>query len=219
MKVLKEYKEPTTIVITGQWVDNVKSSLLITDDEFVIDIRKFNGDEVSLTTFGSITILTEEEFNWFVTSDHYIMHCDDDFGNEENMYVVIKDYVGVIGATANVRGGIDDFDKWNVDDYFYHQVEGELYVDVKGEYEFEAMTVGEVKEFLESDRGSKVTDILSEETKEDLYNQIENQGFGYWIQNYGYKGDEDGELVELCIKARRMMNKVQKRLNELGVEI
>jgi len=218
MKILKEYTKPTTIIITGQWVNNVESSLLITDDECEIDIRKFNSEKVSLITFGNISILTEEEFNWFVTSDHFTMHCGDDFSNEEDMYVVIKNYVGVIGATGITCDG-EEFDKWDITDYFYHQVEdSNVVIDIKGEYNVESMTVGEVKEFLESDRGSKITDILSKETKEDLYGQIENQGFGYWIQNYGYKGDEDVELVELCIKARRMMNKLQKRLNELGVE-
>jgi len=219
MKILKEYKKPTTIIITGQWVDNVESSLLITDDECTFDIRKFNGYEICLMAFGSVSILTEEEFNWFITSDHYKMYCDDDFGDEENMYTVIKDYVGIIGATATRYDG-EEFDKWDIDEYFHHQVDdSNVTLEVKGEYEFEAMTINEVKEFLLSDKGSKVSEVLPEETKEQLFGEIENQGFGYWIQNYGYKGEEDEELAVLCVEAKRLMNKVQQRLIELGVEI
>lgn len=155
MKIIKEFTEPTTIIITGQWVDGIKESLMLTDDECGIDVRCFNGKTISLTTFGIIHILTLDQFNWFVTSDHYKMHCDDDFGNQENMYIVIKDYIGVIGATG-IMDHNKEFDKWDINDYFYHQVKDSVLVlDVKGEYDFNAMNVNEVKEFLDSGESSK----------------------------------------------------------------
>lgn len=219
MRILKEYKKPTTIVMTGEWVVDHKDSVSYTDDECTIDVRKYNGDIETITAFGGLTILTEDEFYEFIQSNHYKMHCDDDFNKEEHMYIIIKDFVGTIGATVELRGG--PAVEWDVDEFVNHQFDGfvELFVEVLGDYEFESMPIGKAIEFLESDKGSKVTDILSEETKNQLFGEIDNQGFGYWIQNYGYKGDEDDELVVLCKKAKRMMNKVQDRLRDLGVEI
>jgi len=221
MKIIKEVKEPTTLIICGQWLEGVEPSLMITDDESQIDIRRFDGKTTSLTTFGFVNILTVEEFNTFINSEHYKSNCDDDFGNDEHFYVVLKDYVGTIGVTGAMRGHEnEDFDKWDLDEYFYHQELGDLYpiINVSGEYAFKGMTVQEVKDFLVSDKGSKVSDKLTEEDKEQLYGEIENQGFGYWVQNYGYTGDADDELKDLCKRGKEIMNKLQNRLNVLGVE-
>lgn len=64
---------------------------------------------------------------------------------------------------------------------------------------------------------------LTEDDKEQLYGEIENEGFGYWVQNYGYDErfleDRDLKLKELCDEARKAMNNLQKYLREAGVEI
>ena len=49
---------------------------------------------------------------------------------------------------------------------------------------------------------------LSEENAEQLWSEIENEGLGYWVQHYGYKGTEDPKLVELCEKAKLAMNEL-----------
>ena len=165
MKILKEYTEPTTIIMTGQWVKDVEPSLMINDDESSISVTNIGVNTTSnLTTFGHMYILTEFEFNWFVTSDHYTMHCDDDFGDTEKMYIVIKDFIGVIGARGLIEGR-EEFDKWDVDDYFYHQVEdATLEIMVIGEenYIVKSMNINEVKEFLGSNISSKI--IFTEES-------------------------------------------------------
>jgi len=38
---------------------------------------------------------------------------------------------------------------------------------------------------------------VTEEEAEQLFGEIDNQGFGYWLENYGYKGN-DKELERLC---------------------
>lgn len=61
---------------------------------------------------------------------------------------------------------------------------------------------------------------LSEEDKDQLFGEIDNEGFGYWIQNYGFNDKEkDPSLVELCENASEAMNKLQEYLREQGVEI
>ena len=63
---------------------------------------------------------------------------------------------------------------------------------------------------------------LTEEDKDQLYGEIENEGFGYWVQNYGYNEDRlegsDEKLKELCEKARDAMNNLNSYLREIGVE-
>ena len=142
MKVLKEFKEPTNVVITGQWVGGeVEPSLSITDDECILTVRNFKGKKFNLAALGSITILTEEQFNWFIDSDHYKMYCDDDFGNIE-----------AVGVTYDG----DETVEWEIEDYFYHQVEdANLILDIKGEYNFDSMNVNEAKKFLKSNEISK----------------------------------------------------------------
>lgn len=64
---------------------------------------------------------------------------------------------------------------------------------------------------------------LTEEDKEQLFGEIENQGFGYWVQHYGYDErylkDRDPKLKELCEKAREAMDNLETYLQEVGVEI
>tara|TARA_R110000796_G_scaffold248124_3_gene374578 strand:- start:2120 stop:2713 length:594 start_codon:yes stop_codon:yes gene_type:complete len=148
MKILKEYKEPTTIIICGAWVEGIDKSLMITDDESQIDVRGTNGSS-SITTLGQVYILTEDEFNWFITSDHYKMHCEGDvFSDIEHLYIPIKDYVGVIGASGLTCDN-EPFDNWDINNYFHHQVEdSRVLIDVSGEDYFIRMNVNEVKEFL-----------------------------------------------------------------------
>lgn len=54
----------------------------------------------------------------------------------------------------------------------------------------------------------------TEEDVEQLWSEIENEGFGYWIQNYGYKG-EDKELERLCKEAEKAMNNLEAYTQEL----
>ncbi len=49
--------------------------------------------------------------------------------------------------------------------------------------------------------------ILDYDDAEQLFNEIDNEGLGYWVQNYGYKG-EDKELERLCQEARTALNKL-----------
>jgi len=61
---------------------------------------------------------------------------------------------------------------------------------------------------------------LQKEDIEQLFGEIENQGFGYWIENYGFNDKEkDPKLVELCEKASEAMGNLKRHLQEQGVEI
>jgi hypothetical protein len=54
---------------------------------------------------------------------------------------------------------------------------------------------------------------LSEEQAEQLFAEIDNQGFGYWIENYGYYGEEDPDLVILCKEADEAMGKLRSYID------
>lgn len=56
---------------------------------------------------------------------------------------------------------------------------------------------------------------LSEEEAEQLFAEIENQGFGYWVEHYGYDGEEDPELVELYKEARAAMGKLREHIDAI----
>lgn len=49
------------------------------------------------------------------------------------------------------------------------------------------------------------------EEAEDLFGEIDNEGIGYWNQNYGYEG-EDKELERLCKEARKALNSLDTHL-------
>lgn len=51
---------------------------------------------------------------------------------------------------------------------------------------------------------------LSEEEAEQLWNEIEAEGFGYWVQHYGYKEEADPDLQYLCEDAKAALNKLEK---------
>jgi len=46
---------------------------------------------------------------------------------------------------------------------------------------------------------------MNYEDAEQLWNEIEYEGLGYWVQNYGYEG-EDKELERLCKEAKKAMD-------------
>ena len=52
------------------------------------------------------------------------------------------------------------------------------------------------------------------EEAEQLWGEIENQGFGYWIQNYGYEG-EDKELERLSKEAQVAMDKLDDHIRAI----
>ena len=56
---------------------------------------------------------------------------------------------------------------------------------------------------------------LSEEEAEQLFAEIDNQGFGYWVEHYGYKGEEDTYLQYLCEDAKAVMKKLNKYINNI----
>lgn len=166
MKVIKEFKTPKTIIITGQWIKNVEPALMIDDDETDITVRNTKGEWCNIFSWGQIYVITESEFNEFRESEHYTNFCDDD--EDENMYMVLKDYVGTIGATAIIEGG-QSSDDWEVDEYFQHQdIEGGLIINVTGNYKIEQSTIKDVIEFLKSDETSKIEEVTSPSLEEKL---------------------------------------------------
>lgn len=56
---------------------------------------------------------------------------------------------------------------------------------------------------------------LSQEEAEQLFGEIDNEGFGYWVENYGYKGEEDPELEQLCKEARAAMEKLREHIDAI----
>jgi hypothetical protein len=56
---------------------------------------------------------------------------------------------------------------------------------------------------------------LSEEEAEQLFGEIDNQGFGYWVEHYGYDGEKDPELVKLCEKASEAMSKLREYIDAI----
>ena len=56
---------------------------------------------------------------------------------------------------------------------------------------------------------------LSEEEAEQLFAEIENQGFGYWVEHYGYNGEEDPELVKLCKEADEAISKLREHIDAI----
>ena len=56
---------------------------------------------------------------------------------------------------------------------------------------------------------------LSEEQAEQLFAEIDNQGFGYWIENYGYNEEEDTELVQLCKEADEAIRKLRSYIDTI----
>ncbi len=49
---------------------------------------------------------------------------------------------------------------------------------------------------------------------EQLWDEIENQGFGYWVQNYGYEG-KDKKLEILCQEAQKTMSNLDDYIREI----
>lgn len=56
---------------------------------------------------------------------------------------------------------------------------------------------------------------LSEEEAEQLFGEIDNEGFGYWVQEYGYKEETDPELVKLCDEAKFAMDKLREHIDTI----
>lgn len=56
---------------------------------------------------------------------------------------------------------------------------------------------------------------LPEDEVEQLYGEIENQGFDYWVQQYGKVSDP--ELQKLVNKTRDALNELEEVFIELGV--
>ncbi len=56
---------------------------------------------------------------------------------------------------------------------------------------------------------------LSEEQAEQLFNEIESEGFGYWVEHYGYDGKKDPELVQLCQQAKTAMENLREHIDAI----
>jgi hypothetical protein len=55
---------------------------------------------------------------------------------------------------------------------------------------------------------------LSQDEREEIAGGIENEGLGYWVLHYGYKGDNDSALKHLCLKAREALGELEDYLSE-----
>lgn len=55
--------------------------------------------------------------------------------------------------------------------------------------------------------------FISEEEARQLWGEIENQGLGYWVLEYGYDG-LDTKLIELNTKAKEAMRDLQAHLQK-----
>lgn len=51
-----------------------------------------------------------------------------------------------------------------------------------------------------------------------LWSEIESQGFGYWIQNYGYEGTDE-KLTTLCKKAKSSMDELENYIENLFAKV
>lgn len=58
---------------------------------------------------------------------------------------------------------------------------------------------------------------LTEEQKEQIGAEIDNEGLGYWVQNYGNFEGDDQQLKELIQKAKEAMNKLESYLYEQDI--
>lgn len=57
---------------------------------------------------------------------------------------------------------------------------------------------------------------LNKESAEQLFGEIDNQGFGYWVMNYGFKDSSiDPELTKLCAEAKEKMRILEKYIGEV----
>lgn len=56
---------------------------------------------------------------------------------------------------------------------------------------------------------------LSQEQAEQLFAEIDNEGFGYWVEHYGYKGKKDPELRALCLAANYSMSKLREHIDAI----
>lgn len=64
---------------------------------------------------------------------------------------------------------------------------------------------------------SKKKISLSVEDAEQLWGEIENEGFGYWVLHYGYDGDNE-ELKALSEKARKHLKKLNNVIQAIWDE-
>ena len=58
---------------------------------------------------------------------------------------------------------------------------------------------------------------LTEEQKEQIGAEIDNEGLGYWVQNYGNFEGDDQQLKELIQKAKEAMDKLESYLYEQDI--
>jgi hypothetical protein len=178
MKTLKTFTEPETVIICGAWVEDKEVVLKITDDESPVTIRKYDGWCVDMYSYGHIYILTEKEFFEFINSNHFKEHYKEEY--DENYYVVIKDYIGTIGATGLTENR-EESDDWDINEYFNHQVEDDalrLIIDITGKYHFNSTTFKQTLEFLKSDETSKAVEVKKisvEERIKLLEKKVESQ--------------------------------------------
>ncbi len=55
--------------------------------------------------------------------------------------------------------------------------------------------------------------FISEEEARQLWAEIENEGLGYWVLEYGYDGS-DSKLIELNNKAKEAMRALREHLQK-----
>jgi len=180
MRVLKEFKEPETVIICSGWLENREGDVLIDDDETAFTIRRDNKTYIDVEAlFGVAYILTKDEFFKYINSEHFRDNCDVD-GGLYNQYAVINDYVGTISVVAEYRTG-QETDNFKLDDYFHHQnMDANLYVHVSGEYDFNVTNLEDALKTIDSGVSSrcelkKEPSLSLEEKIEILEGKIEIQ--------------------------------------------
>lgn len=61
---------------------------------------------------------------------------------------------------------------------------------------------------------------MTQEQKEQIAAEIDNQGFDYWIQNYGVSSLEENdapeELISLCDKADKAISALENAMQKEG---
>lgn len=226
MRLLRKFDTPQTIIICEANIGDKKADIYVTDDESSFEIHSSN--KVFIESLGSVYIFTEKEFEEYIESEHFINTYGENCENYEDweFFSVVKDFVGEINLKVILSSGELHnimYDKIDLNEYVLNQFGEDEYPDIivqlpKG-YEINKLNYNDALRFIERGESNRITNRFDEDDISRLYGEIESEGLGYWIQNYGYVGDKDPVLRKLCERAKSAMRLVKRRLIDLGVEV